>query len=633
MNGPQRASFNILFPLVLVVTVLYVARDFFIPIALAILISFLLAPLIKKIERLKIGRIASVLLVTLFAFSVIGGLGYIVGVQVIDLAEKLPNYKSNLRAKMAVVRGSKDSALSKATTTLEEVTKEIDEEEAKPDPNADPTPSPLVNSADADRDLDADTEEKKKVEPVTVQVVDQTGSAVETLKGYLGPVVAPLGVAAIVIVFVIFILLQLEDLRDRVIHLIGRGHLRITTQAIDEAGKRVSRYLLAQLIVNVTYGIPVGVGLYFIGIPNAVLWGLLATVLRFIPYIGPWLAASFPIFLSLAVSPGWTLPLLTIGLFLILEIISNNVVEPWLYGSSTGLSPVAIIASAAFWTWLWGPIGLLLATPLTVCLAVLGKYIPELSFIDVLLGDRPPIALSDRFYQRLLALDEEEICELADSYLEAHSLGETFEELIIPALRLAETDFRAGILSEDNRAQMHQIMDGVIKDLGEEETPKLRENATDQEVAVDVPTEQKEPDIFLLPACNHADELAALMLARMLAQQGVAARVCASKLLTNEMVQQVTATSTRLLCVSVLPPSSVLPASLVCRRLRQALPDARITVGLWEEAALNDRRRKRFEQSHADMVYTSLLVATRELESQAGKSLPTVPAEATVEQT
>ncbi len=597
-------------PLVVVVAVLYVARDFFIPVALAVLISFLLAPVIKKLERLKIGRVASVLIVTIGTFAAIGGIGYIVTGQVIDLARDLPSYKTNLSAKVAAFRGSKDSPLSKASQTLQEVSNEMAAEapaEKVPEKTA-------TESADPPPALD-------KASAVPVQVLDKPESPIETLKSYLGPVLGPLGVAALVIVFVIFILLQLEDLRDRMIHLIGRGHLRVTTQAIDEAGKKVSKYLLAQLIVNVTYGIPVGVGLYFIGIPNAVLWGMLATVLRFIPYIGPWMAAIFPIFLSLAVSPSWNTPLLTIGLFLVLEIISNNVVEPWLYGASTGISPVAVIAAAAFWTWLWGPIGLLLATPLTVCLAVLGKYIPDLSFIDVLLGDRPPIAVEDRFYQRLLARDAEEICDLAEKHLEEHNLQDTFDQLIIPTLRLAEKDFRDGVLSEETRAEMHQLVNDLIETLGDEAGPQLRKNATAQDVAVETPEPQTAAAVFCLPACNRADELAGLMLARVLAQQGVAVKVCAAKLLTNEMVEQVLASEIRLICISVLPPSSVLPASLVCRRLRQRLPDARIAVGLWEEAALNSRRRERFEQSRADVIYTTLQVASRELAAQAEQSL------------
>ena len=242
-----------------------------------------------------------------------------------------------------------------------------------------------------------------------------------------GPLVAPIATAGLVVVFVIFMLLQREDLRDRIIRLVGASDVARATEAMDDAAKRISRYLLMQLVINVLYGIPVGIGLYFIGVPNPILWGLLATVLRFIPYLGPVIAALFPIALSFAVAPGWTLPLLTIALFVTLELFSNNVLEPWLYGSSTGLSPVAVLVAAVFWTTLWGPVGLLLSTPLTVCLVVLGRHVPQLGFFDVLLGDEPALPPELKFYQRLLARDPEEATELAEEYLEDEPLEKLYD--------------------------------------------------------------------------------------------------------------------------------------------------------------------------------------------------------------
>lgn len=288
----------------------------------------------------------------------------------------------------------------------------------------------------------------------------------------------------------------------------------------------MSRYLLAQLIVNVTYGIPIGVGLALIGVPNAVLWGIIATLLRFVPYIGPWIAASFPIALSLA-TPGWTTPLMTIALFVVIELLSNNVVEPWLYGSRTGLSPMAIIVAAVFWTWLWGAVGLLLATPLTVCIAVLGKYIPSLDFLDVLLGDKPPIAEEDRFYQRLLAMDDEEVSAIAEKYTAAHSLIETYDRLIIPALRLADEDFIAGVLTEERRCQLLEMVKEIINDLAESECPTPAKEM-----------DREETSVICVPAGDLADEVAACMLAQMLAPSGVVAHVIPSKLLASEMIEE-----------------------------------------------------------------------------------------------
>ena len=410
------------------------------PLALAILISFLLAPIVRWLEHRRCGRITSVILVTLFAFGVITGIGVVVGNQVIDLADKLPGYKDELHHKIIAIRAPKDGAIAKATETLKDLSRDFSEEPEKT--GKAPTGSTLAevgvsagSTPSAPSQISTspvtDSSAAKKPDVVPVSIVTSR-NAFESLLDMAAPVLAPLGTALIVAVFVIFMLLGREDLRDRLIHLIGRGHLQTTTRALDEAGHRVSRYLLAQLIVNASYGIPVGVGMYFIGIPNAPLWGLLATVLRFIPYIGAWISSAFPLVLSLAIAPGWSMPAMTLGLFLVVELLTSNILEPWLYGTSTGISPLAVIVAAAFWTWLWGMTGLLLATPLTVCLVVLGKYIPSLSFMDVLLGDRPPIAPEDRFYQRLLASDEDEVAEIAEKHLEKHSLGESFDELIIP---------------------------------------------------------------------------------------------------------------------------------------------------------------------------------------------------------
>jgi hypothetical protein len=435
-------------------------------------------------------------------------------------------------------------------------------------------------------------------QPVPVQVVDRADSALELLRAFAAPLLKPLGNAAIVIVFVIFMLIGREDLRDRLIHLVGRGRLHVTTQALDDAGSRVSRYLLAQLTVNVTYGIPIGIGLFFIGIPNAVLWGLLATILRFVPYIGPWLAAAFPVFLSLAVGTTWTAPLETIGLFVVIELISNNVVEPWLYGASTGLSPMAVIVSAVFWTWIWGGIGLILATPLTVCLAVLGKHLPSFAWLDVLLGNNPPIATGDRLYQRLLANDEEEAVTIVETYVEATSLAAAYDQVIMPALRQAEADCRADILDEGRRRLIYSMLRRILSEL--DPTPPPPD---------DVPV-----TVLALPASSEADEIAGVMLVHLLETRGVLARIASSKSLTSEMAEQAASSGAHLFCISALPPASVMPATYLARRIRERVPDARIIIGLWEtEESQTERRFQRFKRAHADEIFMTLERTTAEL--------------------
>ena len=572
---------------VAVVAALYFARDFFLPLALAVLISFLLAPLIRRLERWRLGRVPSVIVAVSLAFSVIGGVGYVVAGQIIDLANELPQYEANLHAKIVSLKTSGDSPLNRATKTLRDLSAELTKTDA-------PVAAPAAPAAPIETPADR---------PVPVEVVYTPLSAVETIRSVVAPVAGPLGTAAIVIVFVIFMLLEREDLRDRFIHLVGRGRLHVTTQALDDAGARVSRYLVAQCVVNVTYGIPIGLGLWFIGIPNAVLWGLLATLLRFVPYIGAWIAAAFPLALSLAVSTTWTAPVLTLALFVVVELISNNVIEPWLYGSSTGLSSMAIIVSAVFWSWLWGGVGLLLATPLTVCIAVVGKYLPDFVFLDVLLGDKPPIAVSDRFFQRLLALDAEELSNLCDGYRAKNSLAKTYDEVVIPALRLVDAEVRAGNVSEATRRELMGVLRDVLEDLGEVAAPGGESAA-----------------VLCLPASNESDELCAFMLTQLLSMEGVKAEFVTSKALAGEMVEKGAEMRPKLICISSLPPASVRSAHHLCGRLSERLgADTRIFVGLWNDALPDHTRHaERCKRAHAAAVFTTLEGAVREFLLQAG---------------
>jgi len=580
---------------VAVIAVLYFGKEFFLPLTLAILISFLLAPVIGRFESWHLGRIGSVLVATLLTFTLIAGVAYVVAGQLIDLANQLPNYKDSIRAKVASLKPRKDNAFDKATQTLKEITNEVTE--PKPDGSVAPTPTaPAPPTA-------VSPAEPPPAPPVPVQVVKRADSALELLRAFATPLLKPLGNAAIVLVFVIFMLIGREDLRDRIIHLVGRGRLHVTTQALDDAGSRVSRYLLAQLIVNVTYGIPIGIGLYFIGIPNAILWGLFATILRFVPYIGPWLAASFPAFLSLAVGPTWTAPLETLALFVVVELISNNVVEPWLYGASTGLSPMAVIVSAVFWTWIWGAIGLILATPLTVCLAVLGKHLPSFAWLDVLLADKPPIAVGDRLYQRLLANDEEEAVTIVEEYVAANSLAQAYDVVVMRALRQTEADCRAEILDDARRRQIYGMLRRILSEI--DPTPPPPDN---------IPV-----SVLALPANSEADEIAGIMLAHLLETRGVLARVGSSKALTNEMAEQAVASGAHLFCISALPPASVMPATYLARRLRDRVGDARIIVGLWgSEDTDAARRLDRFKRAQADDLFTTLERTAAELVTLAG---------------
>jgi predicted PurR-regulated permease PerM len=519
------------------------ARDFFLPLVLAALLSFLLSPLVRRLERWRFGRVGAVFATATLAFVLIGGLAYVVTGQFLDLAESLPKYRSNLIARVAELKTNENNPLRRAVQTISEVTAALN----KPQ---DAVSTPAL----------AD-----KTGPVQVEVVGTADGSIQLLMGVLWPVVGPLASALVVIVIATFMLIAGADLRDRLIHLVGRGRLRVTTQALDEVTQRISRYLRAQLLLNASFGFAIAVGLYFIGIPNAVFWGLLGMVLRFLPYIGPWLAAVFPVALSIAIFESWTQPLLTVGLFVAVELVANSV-EAWLYGATTEISPLAVIVSALFWTWLWGGVGLVLATPLTVCLAVAGKYLPDLSFLNLLMGDKPSIDPGDRLYQRLLALNEEEACEFVEQHAREQTTLAAFDEAVLPALRSIEADFRSGVLSDVSRADAYQILRQIIDDLAE---PRAGSDGTTA-------------PILCIPASHEGDELAALMLAQVLAESGVAATVFSSKLLIAESVAQAAALAPSIVCISSLPPVSTIAARALCKRLRAQLPSARILVGLWQ---------------------------------------------------
>jgi len=589
--------------IVVVVAALYLGRDILIPLALAILLSFMLAPVVIRLRRLGLGRIPAVLAVVMLLFVALLGLGAIVGSQVVHLADNLPTYEWNLRSKIRDLRIAIPSGgvVERTSEMLRDLGQELEEATAPAESEAKPG---------------AEAEAPK---PVPVQVQEPQAPPLQTLRELGGPLVAPIATAGLVVVFVIFMLLQREDLRDRVIRLLGAKDVARATEAMDDAAKRISRYLLMQLVINILYGIPVGVGLYFIGVPNPVLWGLLATVLRFIPYVGPVIAALFPIALSFAVAPGWTLPLLTIALFVTLELFSNNVLEPWLYGSSTGLSPVAVLVAAVFWTALWGPVGLLLSTPLTVCLVVLGRHVPQLGFFHVLLGDEPALAPELKFYQRLLARDPEEATEVAEEYLEGEPLDKLYDAVIMPALGLAEQDRLRGSLDRETVQEIAQDTIGVVEELAEDE-----EQASDEAAVSDAGT------VLCIGARNALDEAAAAMLAHLLQRGGLDASTVAREAIAGRNLARLEREGVALICLSHVNPAATQHAHRLTRRLRQHFgPEVRIMVGLWSaKPPAAEAREELLRAVGADLLATSLGQAVRQITEGAEPAQPEVPSAA-----
>jgi predicted PurR-regulated permease PerM len=475
------------------------------------------------------------------------GIGWIAARQALSLAAKLPEYRENIGAKFRAVRGQQESTIGKAADAIKQLENEASTESA----------------------------------PIAVAETPPSPSA--ALVEWVAPFVQPVGTAGAVIIFTILLLLNRESMRERLIGLIGTRRINVTTQALGEASYRVSNYLYMQLVVNACFGIPFGIALWLIGIPNAMLWGLLGTLLRFVPYAGVWVAVSMPAILAFAIFDGWTQVAWTIGVFLTLELILVNAVEPWLYGRSAGLSPIAIILAALFWTWLWGPVGLLLAVPLTVCVAVMGRYSPELGYLNVLLGVEPVLAPEARFYQRLVARDQDDAIALAEEYAAEHGDAEVFDTLLIPALALIETDRHKGALELQNERFAFDVMRQILELLPER----------DEQPAA--------PHVCILPARDEADELAGAMLARLLP----GAQLFSAKSLAAEKLERLGEDGCPTVCISAVPPHAASHAGFLARRLKKQFPKLRIVVALWTSEGL-DKLKPRLLDAGVDDVATRI---------------------------
>ena len=571
-----RLSVTPLLVLVAATAALYLAREVLIPLALAILFGFLLAPAARRFEALHLGRIASTLIVVTLFVGLLGTIGWVAGNQFVSLIGKLPEYRVNILHKLQALHSPSTGELGKAAQALKEIDKEASAKAGEtPRKAAPPKPAPEKPAVDL---------------PTTpFELIGKLGSSALAL----------LAMAVAVIVITALILLQRDDLRERLMRLVGEGHIHLTTQAMEDAAQRVTRYLLTQLVVNVCYGLPLGVALYFIGIPNALLWGLLGTVLRFIPYIGAAIAAALPIVLALAISDGWTLVAWTAGVIAILEFTVAYVIEPWLYSGSTGLSPIAIVLSALFWTWLWGPIGLLLATPLTVCVAVAGRHIPQLGFLNIILGVEPVLPVEVRFYQRLVALEYDEALDVVDEYAREHGLPALYEQVLLPALVLAKRDRQRDALDENRQRFVFESLQRIV------EEPENNQGQTT--ISANAPgSSRAAPHVCIVPAHDDADYIAGLMLARLLAPEHFEALLLPKDILASEMLDRVAGAGCSAVVVSAVPPSAAANASYLAKRLRSRFPQQKIVAVLWHSSGNLERINARLRAAGADEVVTRL---------------------------
>jgi len=596
----------------LVIVALYYAQEVLLPLALAVLLSFVLTPLVTRLERWRLGRIPAVVVVVLLTCSAIGAVGLLATRQVVELGIQLPEYKANLIERIRSVRNGTGGTLKEARQAIDDISAELtaDSEDA---------PRPTLKETWLSW-LGTKTEPRsKEAGAVAVKVVELPPSPLTQIRSWFGPLVAPLSTAGIVFVLVFFILVNREDSRNRIIRLIGTSTIYATTEAIDDVATRLSRYLQMQLLINAIYGAIVALGLGLLGVPNALLWGIFGMLLRFLPYIGPWIAAAMPITLSLATSPGWSQPLWTVGLFVALELVVNNVLEPWLYGSRVGVSSMGVILAAIFWTWLWGPIGLVLAMPLTVCAVVVGNYVPQLRFLSVLLGDRAALQPHEHMYQRLLAADDVETSRLAEDYLKSVDWIELYDRVVIPALQLAERDRHAGLLSERQETLVIETAQELIEDLGERQLELARQAA-----AAEAPGgtgNEAAARVFCVPVRDQADETAAVMLGQTLSSAGFAADVGSLHLLASEVVDRIAAAEYDVAVIVMLPPFGSRNARYLCKRLRQSNPDLRIVAALLNGAQLKSTQQ-RLQDSGADLVVASLPSAVSAVRNLARRACP-----------
>ena len=544
--------------IVLIVASLYWAQAILIPVALAILLTFLLSPVAGALERIVFGRLPSVILIVVLTFSLLGGIGWIVTLQFGSLANELPTYRKNIRQKIADIReAGKGGALEKVQKTAEDVQEEFQK-----------------------KDKPATVQEKLR----EVVVKAEESSTFWPIPLAVGPMVERFAGAGLVIVLVIFMLIQREDLRNRLIRLVGYGRLTVTTRAMEEAGDRISRYLLMQTIINSSFGLAVGLVLYLIGVPYAILWGFLAAILRFIPYVGPFAAAMMPSALSLAVFEGWLWPIVVVGLFLALELLSNMVLEPLLYGESAGVSGVGLLVAVAFWTWLWGPIGLVLATPLTVCVVVLGKYVPRMDFIGVLISDQPAMESNISYYQRLLAMDQAEAAEIVEEHLKTHPAEQIYDDVLVPALNYVRRDRELGRLTEDVEQFVCRATREILDDLNSLKT-QSSSKVSDSSKAATIDENSlvilRKVSILGCLAQDEADELALLMFRQLLDGTKYEVEIMSDAMLTAEVVALIGEKNPAMICIAAVPPGGLSHTRYLCKRLRGRFPNLKIAVGRW----------------------------------------------------
>ena len=619
MIQPRRSSgIRIAAILIGVIAVLYVAREILIPLAFAITLTLVLTPAVGWLQKLHIRRFPAVLLVMLVSIAVAGGISYVIFNQLVQVVNDLPSYRANIDSKIKALRAPNKGALGRAAESVKELGKEL--------ATAQELPAPPAAAGRTGR-TSGNTPAVTPANPLPVQVVEAPTNGLMYLRDLTQPFLRPLAVLGIVLVFTVFLLVEESEMRNRLLRLAGLNRLNVMTQALDDATQRVSRYLMLQFMVNAGFGILCGVGLYLIGVPYAALWGTVAALLRIVPYVGSVSAGLLPLVLSLAVFDSWIPPLLVFLLFTALELVIANLLEPLLYGAHTGISSLALLLTTVFWATLWGPAGLILSTPLTVCVVVLGRHMPHLSFLHILLGDQPVLAPEAHLYQRLLAMDDQDARAVAEEYRSEHSLLQLYDAVILPALTMAEQDRHKGALDPEREEFLFLCVREMLAEFSEKARNADAENEVpDDEDKVARQGHDASGRILCFPAHDEADEIAAAILAQLLEQAGRATLSFPLGSSSDHMLNVVEPTGNDVFCISAIPPFAFSHARTLNRQLRVKFPGIKILVGIWGYSGDLERAVQRFEPWPPDRLVTRLADALEYL----GVAAPAVKEEVSV---
>jgi predicted PurR-regulated permease PerM len=618
----ESSTFSPLIWLAVVILILYFARAVLIPLALALTLNFLLNPMVMWLQRLHMRRVLAVAVVMVTSAAVVAGMGWVVSGQLLQVASDLPKYRLNIHDKIESLHLPPESTLGRAAESVKEIDVELGESPAtRPVPTGPQGPGTLKGGT-------------PQAEPaVPVQIITPPATGLRYIGEVLGPLLKPFGTGGMVVIFTVFILIKQEDLRDRFLRLAGVAQLHAMTLALDDAAQRISRYLLMQFVVNSCYGLCFGIGVFLIGVPNALLWGVISGLFRIVPYVGALAATAFPLVLALALFHSWGPPVLVVLLFAFLDLVASNVVEPWLYGAHTGISSLALLVTTVFWTMLWGWAGLVLAIPLTVCAIVLGRYVPRMSFLHVLLGDETALSVEAQFYQRLLALDQEDARGIAMNFLKSHSLVNLYDQVLIPALALAEQDRHKGALDETRESFLFLSTSEIVSELAvhrhEDNVPKPRRliprwMSTKTPSAPVASYSEPAPStvrIFCLAANDQADEITSSMLAQLLERAGHGVISLPVESRFEDIMQHLPPEPQDVICISALPPFAFAQAASICQRIRLHLPEIKVLAGIWGSNGDANKALERFGSARPDALVSTLAQALRQISEWHGESM------------